>query len=187
MHGTECAPLNITPVWACHRSTQMRFPTPLDQLMADMEMRIITNGYTIQGVLADQSSVAWTYTIGLSKSFDLPELVITNLDNHDAVALLTWTIEQLRNGESLDDLDPLQLAAVPVHRSHLRGELMNMWREYYDEDPSSVDVIQLQLGDELTCPCCLDTQVDLADPNATFGLTQPTNRAQRRAQRKKRR
>lgn len=64
---------------------------------------------------------------------------------------------------------------------------MNVWREYYGEDPSSVDVMQLQLGDELSCPCCLNTQVDLTDPNATFGLTRRTNRAQRRAQRKKRR
>ena len=165
----------------------MRFPTPLDQLKADMEMRIITNGYTIQGVLPDRDSVAWTYTIGLSKSFDLPELVITNLDNHDAVVLLTWTIEQLRNGESLDDLDPAQITAAPVATAHLRGELMNMWREYYNEEPSSVDVMQLQLGDELACPCCLDTQVDLADPNATLQLPRRTNRAQRRATRKKRR
>lgn len=164
----------------------MRFPTPFDQLMADMEMRIITNGYTIQGVLPDHESVGWTYTIGLSKSFDLPELVITNIDNHDAVALLSWTIEQLRNGEDLDDLDPNQFTAVPVHPSHLRGELMNMWREYYDEEPSSVDVVQLQLGSELACPCCLPTQVDLTDPTATFDIPRRTNRSQRRAQRKKR-
>lgn len=165
----------------------MRFPTQYDQTMADVEMQIITNGYSIQGVFPDQDWVGWTYTIGLSKSFDLPELVITNLYNHDAMPLLDWTIEQLRNGESLDDLDPKQFTAVPVHSAHLQGGLMHLWREHYDEEPGTVDVVQLQLGDEFACPCCIDTQVDLTDPNATLDLTKTLNRAQRRARRKKRR
>ena len=165
----------------------MRFPTPNDQMMADIEMRIITNGYTIQGVIPDHDCVGWTYTIGLSKSFDLPELVITNLDNHTAASMLTWAVEELRDGAQLDDLDPAQFTPVPVHPTHLRGDLMNMWREHYREEPSSVDVVQLQLGAEFGCPCCVATQVDLTDPGATLDRTEPMNRAQRRARRKRRR
>lgn len=162
----------------------MGFQPALDQILSDMEMRIVTNGYTIQGVLADPQSVAWTYTIGLAKGLDLPELVITNVDNHDAAGLLTVIIEQLRDGARLEDFDPNQLSAVPVHSDHLDGDLLNMWRQYYDEEPSSVEVVQLQLGPDFGCPCCLDTQVNLADPAATFGVTRRLNRAQRRARRK---
>ena len=154
--------------------------------MSDMEMRIIANGYTVQGVMPDPNNVGWTYTIGLAESFDLPELVITNLDNRDAVVLLSWAIEQLRNGESLDDFDPDQFTAVPVHRAHLEADLFNMWRQYYDKEPSTVEVVQLQLGEELACPCCADSQVDLSDPNASLGVTRRMNRAQRRARRKRR-
>ncbi len=159
----------------------MRF---LDRILSDMEMRIIANGYTVQGVLSDPNNVAWTYTIGLSKSFDLPELVITNLDNHDAVVLLTWVIEELRDGASLDDFDDFQ--AVRVHADHLDGDLLNMWREYYGEEPSTVDVVQLQLGAELACPCCASTQVDLSDPKASTGTGGRLNRAQRRARKRQR-
>lgn len=162
----------------------MRFPTDLDRLQSDMQMRILANGYTIQAVAPDPHNVAWTYTIGLAESFDLPELVITNLDCHDAVILLTWVIEQLREGTSLDELDPEQFTAVPVHRNHLDGDLLNMWRYYYDKEPSTVDVVQLRLGDELACPCCATDQVDLSDPQASLGVTRRMNRAQRRRQRK---
>ncbi len=161
----------------------MRF---LDQILSDMEMRIIANGYTIQGVLPDPNNVAWTYTIGLSKSFDLPELVVTNLDNHDAVVLLTWVIEELRDGASLDDFDHNYFRPVPVHNDHLDGELLNMWREYYGEEPTTVDVVQLHLGPELACPCCESTQVDLSDPKASTGSGNRLNRAQRRARKRQR-
>ena len=162
----------------------MRFPTDLDRLQSDMELRILTNGYTMQGVMAGPHKVGWTYTIGLTESFDLPELVITNLDSRDAVVLLSWVVEQLRDGTPLDELDPEQFTAVPVHRKHLDGDLLNMWRYYYDKEPHTVDVVQLRLGDELACPCCANDQVDLSDPHATLGITRRMNRAQRRRQRK---
>ena len=162
----------------------MRFPTGLDRLLSDMRMRILTNGYTVQGVLPDPHNAGWTYTIGLAESFDLPELVITNLDSHDAVALISWVIEQLRDGTSLDELDPKQFTAVPVHKAHLDGHLLNMWRHYYEREPGTVEVVQLQLGEELACPCCVNDRVDLSDPNASLGITRRMHRAQRRNQRK---
>lgn len=72
MHGNECAPLNNPPVWARHRSTHMRFPTPFGQLMADMEMRIITNGYTIQGVLPDHCLPTQVDLTDPNATFDIP-------------------------------------------------------------------------------------------------------------------
>lgn len=159
----------------------MRFPTAHDQLVADMEMCIITNGFAIHSDLPDPARVNTTYSVGLSKGFGLPELVITNLDFIDAAVLMSWVIEQLQAGESLDDLDPAQFTAVPVHETHLTGDLMNEWRNYYDDDPSSVEVVQLQLGPELACPCCAPSQVDLGDPAASLKLSRRMNRAQRRA------
>lgn len=159
----------------------MRFPTPHDQFMADMEMRIITDGFTIHTDLPDPTRVNTAYTIGLSKSFGLPELVITNLDFIDSVMLILWVTDQLQQGESLDDLDPAQFSAVPVHIEHLNGDLMNEWRNYYEEEPSTVDVVQLQLGPELACPCCTPSQVDLTNPSASLKVSRRANRAQRRA------
>ncbi len=153
----------------------------LDQLLSDMEMRIITNGYTVQGVMPDPNNIAWTYTIGLSKSFDLPELVITNLDNHEAVTVLSWVIDELQDGKGLDDFSDDKFTVVPVHTSHLDGSLLNMWRTYYGEEPNTVDVVQLQLGPHLACPCCASTQLDLSDPKASTGVGHRLNRAQRRA------
>jgi len=50
----------------------MRFPTNLDRLQSDMELRILTNGYTMQGVMPSPHKVGWTYTIGLTDYWDWP-------------------------------------------------------------------------------------------------------------------
>lgn len=166
--------------------TDMRFPTPLDNIKSEMELLIITDGYSVQSAIGGPAGTSWTYTVGLSKSFGLPELVITNLDPDDAFMLVSWVIEQLRAGGDIADFDAAQFRPVPVHKTHLDGELMKLWREYYDEDPSTVDVVQLQLGPELACPCCIDTQVDLTNPKASILPSRRLNRAQRRARKKMR-
>ena len=164
----------------------MRFPTPHDQFIADMEMQIITNGFSFYSDVPDPSRIHTTYTIGLSKSFGLPEQVMTNVDFIDAVVVMSWVVEQLQQGESLDDLDASQFTAVPVHEVHLNGELMEQWRKHYDEEPSSVGVMQLQLGPELACPCCAPSQVDLTNPTASLEVARRLNRAQRRARKQRR-
>lgn len=164
----------------------MRFPTPHDQLIADLKMRIITDGYGIYSDVPDPARITTTYTVGMSRSFGLPELVITNIDFFDAAILISWVVEQLQAGESLDDLDPAQFTAVPVHKVHLNGDLMEQWREHYDEEPSTVEVMQLKLGPELACSCCAPTQVDLSDSAATLKVSRRLNRSQRRARRQRR-
>lgn len=165
----------------------MRFPTIHDQLIAQVDMRVITDGFAIHADLPDPDKVNVTYTIGLAKSFGFPELVITDIEFIDALALLCWLIEELQAGASLDDLDPKQFTAVPVHKAHLDGELMSVWREHYSEEPSTVDVVQLQLGDELACPCCSAERLDLTDPSASLERQRPLTWKQRRAQRRTRR
>ena len=162
----------------------MNFQTMINELVVDTQMRIADNGYTFQGVPADSNTIAWTYTIGLSQNLGLPELVITNLENSDAVRLISWVVDQLREGKTLADFDSDLLVAVPVHRSHLAGDLMNVWRAYYDEEPCTAEVVQLRLGEALGCSCCWDSQVDLADPSSRLHDLGSMNRQQRRAFRK---
>lgn len=163
----------------CHLN---RFTIP--QMMTGVEMRILTNGHTFQGVLPGDHSFGWTYTIGLAKSYGLPELVIVHDDNHFAIELLCDVIADLRAGNDIDDIPRSELVPVDVHRRHLDGDLMNVWRTHYGEEPSTVRVVQLLLGPSHMCECCDLEHPDLSQPNATTARHKP-NRAQRRARRRR--
>ena len=142
---------------------------------------IARDGYAMQGVLSDPTSVGWTYTIGLVESFGLPELVITNIDCTTAAGFIRDVVADVRSGGTLDELPPEFFVPVPVAREHLEGELLNMWRLHYGKEPTGVEVMQLMVGSKFSCPACLATQVNLSDPGASLAPRRP-NRATRRAQ-----
>lgn len=163
----------------CHLN---RFTLP--QMMRGVDMRIATNGYTAQGVLPDDDNLGWTYTIGLAKSYGLPELVIVHDDNHLAADVLSDVVADLLEGNDIDDIPRSEFVPVDVHLHHLEGDLMNVWRTHYQEEPSTVRVVQLLFGPSYICDCCDHNQPDLSQSGATTARRKP-NRAQRRARRRR--
>jgi len=85
-------------------------------------VRIAVNGFTMVGIEAEPP---WTYTIGLVRSFDHPELVMTGGAMGDVADLLTGVVDHIRDGDRFDaDSPPLALCGCtsvafgPVHPEH---------------------------------------------------------------------
>jgi hypothetical protein len=108
-------------------------------------VRIAVHGFTMVGV---EDTPPWTYTIGLVRSFDHPELVMTGMPFDVAPGLLTEVVEHIRRGERFDaSSPPLALADSyalgfgAVHSSEWDEGRFNQWLNYYD-----------RLGDEPPIP-----------------------------------
>jgi len=155
--------------------------TTREELMGAIEMAIITTGYAVRGVEADDDSGGWVYTIGLSESHGLPELVMTDADPAEAASAIDWIVEQLLHGLSINDFDPNQIVFGSVDQAHANGDLLNLWREYYGREPDVDNTLQVRLGSDLSCTTCAQDRIDLSDPNADLSFKPRLNRAQRRA------
>jgi hypothetical protein len=59
-------------------------------------------GWSLVGVEAGPRGVGWTYTVGLSPTFDHPELVVVDLGGSDASLLLDTLGRAIEDGEEFD-------------------------------------------------------------------------------------
>ncbi len=67
------------------------------EFLATLKNRIEVHGFTMVSVGDDHGS--WTYTIGLTNTFDHPELVVTGLAPESAYGLLDALVDRIRTGE----------------------------------------------------------------------------------------
>lgn len=119
-----------------------------DQIARWLELTILTYGWAVQGVEPEDGPEAtiaggWAYTIGVTQSFSLPELIITEFDFAEARDVLNWSAEFLRDGGSLDGLVDDQILWAPVHDDHLMTDLFNSYWNHYGVPPGPGQVIQL--------------------------------------------
>lgn len=98
--------------------------------------------------------------------------------------VLSDVVADLLEGNDIDNIPRSEFIPVDVHHRHLEGDLMNVWREHYEEEPSTVRVVQLLFGPSYICNCCEHSQPDLSQSGATTARGKP-NRAQRRARGRK--
>ncbi|MFI5043854.1 MAG: DUF4262 domain-containing protein [Acidimicrobiales bacterium] len=99
--------------------------------VADME----EVGYSVPAIEADTSDCDWSYTIGLHRTFDHPELILIGLDAPLAGAVLEYLCQQIVDGvefapSSATGFGPLRLrfrTVGDIFRSH--GEWFGLGRE----------------------------------------------------------
>ena len=125
----------------CNGATHEETLTHIHQNIRDHDFHVV-------GVLGPKP---WCYTVGLS-SRGLPELVVTDIHPGQAHQLVNSVGYALIEGCLLHDVaDLADVQPGPIHVNHLRGDLVNMWREYYGyflngAFPKPVEFIQLKLG-----------------------------------------
>ena len=122
----------------------------IDELLQGFDDRIADNGFTMMHVGGPQP---WTYTIGLTSTYDHPELIITGLDASSANGAVSQLADRVRRGERFDaDAPETMVGRVPVrfgevHMEHWVRGRFNMWVQYYGwrgeprPYPSAVQVI----------------------------------------------
>jgi hypothetical protein len=67
-----------------------------EEVLTGEFMRIAVHGFTMVGI---EATPPWTYTIGLVRSFDHPELVVTGLPDDSAAHVMTRVVARIRQGE----------------------------------------------------------------------------------------
>jgi len=150
-----------------------------EQIAQWLELTILTHGWALQGVMpsepddpldVDTPAGGWTYTVGATENFGLPELIITNLAYDLAGPILNWAVEFLRDGGTLDGLVDDQVLWTPVHDDHLAGGLFISYIEHYDELPKPGGVLQLFPSTAVHAAECVRSRcVDLSAPGR-FGF-----------------
>lgn len=148
---------------------------------------IVRYGWSVQGVTPtdDDRQPPFAYTIGLTESYGLPELVVAGMDHEASVDLLNAVGELLVEGRSLDEaVRGFGGRHGVVDRQRLAsGDWFGAWEAYYGEAPAPGAFVQVLLPASAYCPCHGHLVPDLTHPGgATAG-----NRAARRAAAAKRR
>ena len=97
-----------------------------EEIARGRELIIATHGWMVQGVVPDghgQPNGGFAYTVGVTESYGLPELVIMDMQHEGAHPILNWAVEFLRDGGSFDGLDAEGLRWSAVHDVHLDSGL----------------------------------------------------------------
>jgi hypothetical protein len=108
-----------------------------DNYLSKLDDIIRTHGWAIQGVVSDHPpDLLWAYTVGLTKSYDHPELVLVGETMDLAHETLNWVASLVRDGERLAAgahiaIDgPGGIALGAVHPAHVERGLLAMWSTY---------------------------------------------------------
>lgn len=104
--------------------------------VAETRATIEHHGWMIQGVFGDAH--AWAYTVGLSKGFNHPELVLSDICcSRCACAVLNSIGELVRGGRHFDQGDLLAdrsgqiLRLCEVHRGNFDTGVFAVWTGYH--------------------------------------------------------
>lgn len=135
-----------------------------------IELNIVTHGWHVAGVVPghDEPGNTWAYTIGLTESHGLPELVVTDVAWPHSGRLLNWAAGRLIDGGTLDDLEGERVSWVPVDDAYRDTDLLIGWYDYYRSGSQEGRFVQLLPAFDADCPCCPDRMADLSDSTDPF-------------------
>lgn len=74
----------------------------LNEIIARHKASIARDGFTMQAVLPDDEQPTYTYTVGLTGTFNHPEIFIVGVDPRHAAGLLEAAVEQIKSGKRFD-------------------------------------------------------------------------------------
>ncbi len=145
----------------------MEHSDPLEACRADIEL----GGFSVAAIVGDETGCDWAYSIGLTRSYDHPELVVVGLEAPFAGAVIEVLSRRVAEGERLIPGSTVEFDGGLELRAHLvdplwcsRGdwfvlgrEVMATWGERW---PASI---------QLTWPDANGTFPDQpGDPRWTF-------------------
>ena len=153
-----------------------------EEAMRSVDLSIRVHGWHMTAV---EAPMPWCYTIGLTETFDHPELVVVDMNIAAEERLIRWAVGMIEQNGRLDDaeLSPRGVKVVPVHERHLEGEWFGTWANHYGEMPPIGSFVQVVPPPDWFCAChqLLTRRLDRPDARPL------ANRATRRARNRQRR
>jgi len=115
-----------------------------DIALAQVEQNVARYGWHLQNVLAHWRGIAYSYTVGLRKSFDHPELAILGLKPSVADLALVRAVQEIRAGKRFSPGDredglltgwPCEFVPVPPEETE---QLFPLVASFYSGAPVPV-------------------------------------------------
>jgi len=126
--------------------------TPVDEMLFGWHSLIERCGWMVMYVFGDPNHPPWGYTIGLSRRYSHPELVVVGLPDCCAGEVLDGLVKRIDDGERLDQLPggettvlDWRLRLVRVHPKRWATDLFAAWLNYYGAMGSVPDMAALQV------------------------------------------
>lgn len=153
---------------------------------ATMQTMIDVHGYYIQMVRGPDHP-EWSYTIGLQEAIGHPDLICIDVETSLQEALLSDIGRSIIDGfpPTKAELRAADIELLPVHPSHLAGDLVAQWRRRQNRLPAEGDFLQILPGLSYFCSCHAGRLQRLDGPTIRIANRGP-NRQQRRAARRRR-
>ncbi|HEX2700310.1 MAG TPA: DUF4262 domain-containing protein [Acidimicrobiales bacterium] len=106
-----------------------------DDVLLRKHLAIESHGWSYTAVMSDPGRACWTYTVGLTSSFDHPELVITGVTPEIAAGLIEELCLRVADGDSLlaggrRTIGETTVQLLDVHTAQLLPTLAD-WARYY--------------------------------------------------------
>ena len=127
------------------------------------DLLIRVHGFMIQQVEDDPP---WTYTVGVSESWNRPELLIVDIDGATQARLVKAVADDyVRLGDiQPSTLEKLDVELIEVDEVHFRDGLVAQWEHRYSMSASTGDFLQIVPGPSWLCDRHVATVRRLDDP-----------------------
>lgn len=123
-----------------------------EQSMLALDLTIRTHGWALSQIT---DANPWSYTIGLTESYDHPELMITGLTLERQNSVIRHIVGPIETTGRIDeaDLAAAGVTLVEVHANHLRGDWFATWSNRYGHVPPNGTFLQIVPPGDWFCDC----------------------------------
>lgn len=152
-----------------------------EQSMLALDLTIRTCGWQLTQVTGTSP---WSYTIGLTESYDHPELMVAGLELDMQSTVIRKIVDSIASTGNVDHafLERQGVTLVEVHPNHLAGDWFGTWSNFYGHRPPPGSFRQIVPPGDWFCDCHQHSMPHFELPGPIrFG-----NRASRRNRRSQR-
>jgi hypothetical protein len=123
-----------------------------EQSMLALDLTIRTYGWQLTQVT---DANPWSYTIGLTESYDHPELMVAGLKLDTQSMVIRKIVDSIASTGSVDHafLQSEGVRLVEVHPNHLAGDWFASWSNHYDRVPPDGTFLQIVPPGHWFCDC----------------------------------
>jgi hypothetical protein len=156
-----------------------------EQSMLALDLTIRTHGWALVQV---DDEMPWSYTVGLTESYDHPELMVAGLELTEQAGVIHRVAEPIERTGSVDraELADAGIELAEVHPSHLAGDRFARWTLHYQQLPAPGTFLQVVPPSNWFCDCHRHAMPHFDQPGPIRSASRADRRRRRRGGRPRR-
>ena len=120
--------------------------------MLSLDLTIRTYGWQLNQIT---DTMPWSYTIGLTESYDHPELMMYGVELETQNIVIRKIVDSIEETGNVDHafLECEGVTLVEVHPNHLAGDWFGTWSNHYGHEPPDGTFLQIVPPSRWFCSC----------------------------------